>query len=127
MCRLRSSSAAATGARSGWDSRRAELLVPPLVRTLLHLLHFPSPTQPGLTPVAHHNLRKSGRPDLRRGEVELRSNPGEGAQVPREASPVTRAFSATSPYGRGVAPPMPLVDEVPLDDWAERIIAARRR
>jgi error-prone DNA polymerase len=62
-----------------------------------------------------------------RGEVGLRSNPGEGGQVPREASPLTRAFSATSPYGRGVAPPMPSVDEVQLDDWAERIVAARNR
>src|SRR5579883_2043572 len=47
-----------------------------------------------------------------RGEVDLLpaihsivgSKSGEGFQVPREASPLTRASGATSPYGRGVAP-----------------------
>jgi error-prone DNA polymerase len=58
-----------------------------------------------------------------RGEVDLRSKSGEGAQVSRESAPLTRAFGATSPYGRGVALPMP---QQP-DDWAERIVAARAR
>ena len=56
------------------------------------------------------------------GEVDLRSKSGEGAQVPRETLPLTRAFSATSPYGRDVAPP-----EYETDDWADRIVAARNR
>ncbi|MCK1738127.1 error-prone DNA polymerase [Bradyrhizobium sp. 138] len=56
-----------------------------------------------------------------RGEVDLRSKSGEGAQVPRETVLLTRAFGATSPYGRGVAPPMPQLD------WADRIVAARTR
>jgi error-prone DNA polymerase len=33
----------------------------------------------------------------------------------------------TSPYGRGVAPPMPQRDYAKPDDWAERIVAARQR
>jgi error-prone DNA polymerase len=74
-----------------------------------------------------------------RGEVDLRSKSGEGAQVPRESAPLTRAgachrarlwrdpLGATSPYGRGVAPPMPQHDDAKMDDWAERIVAARKR
>jgi error-prone DNA polymerase len=62
-----------------------------------------------------------------RGEVDLRSKSGEGAQVPRETSPLTRASGATSPYGRGVAPPIPQHDDAELDDWADRIVAARNR
>jgi error-prone DNA polymerase len=62
-----------------------------------------------------------------RGEVDLRSKSGEGAQVPRERAPLTRAFGATSPYGRGVAPPMPQHDDAEMEDWAERIVAARQR
>ncbi|WP_298252387.1 error-prone DNA polymerase [Bradyrhizobium sp.] len=57
-----------------------------------------------------------------RGEVDLRSKSGEGAQVLRETLPLTRASGATSPYGRGVAPP-----EHEIDDWADRIVAARNR
>ena len=64
-----------------------------------------------------------------RGEVDLllamrsivECKSGEGAQVPRETAPLTRAFRATSPYGRGVARPMP------QQDWADRIVAARNR
>ncbi len=33
----------------------------------------------------------------------------------------------TSPYGRGVAPPMPQHDHAKAEDWAERIVAARQR
>jgi error-prone DNA polymerase len=33
----------------------------------------------------------------------------------------------TSPYGRGVAPPMPQHDDAEMDDWAARIVAARER
>jgi error-prone DNA polymerase len=33
----------------------------------------------------------------------------------------------TSPYGRGVAPPMPQPDDAEMDDWAARIVAARKR
>jgi error-prone DNA polymerase len=33
----------------------------------------------------------------------------------------------TSPYGGGVAPSMPQHDYTKMDDWAERIVAARRR
>src|SRR5262249_50659627 len=70
-----------------------------------------------------------------RGEVGLRlalrsigqCNPGEGAQVPRGTSPLTRVFDATSPYGRGEAPPTPLSDEIQINDWAARIVAARAR
>ena len=62
-----------------------------------------------------------------RGEVDLRSKSGEGAQVPRESAPLTRAFSATSPYGRGVAPPIPQHDDAKAEDWAMRIVAARKR
>jgi error-prone DNA polymerase len=62
-----------------------------------------------------------------RGEVDLRSKSGEEAQVPRESAPLTRAFGATSPYGRGVAPSMPQHDDVKMEDWAERIVAARAR
>jgi error-prone DNA polymerase len=62
-----------------------------------------------------------------RGEVDLRSKSGEGAQVPRGSAPLTRAFGATSPYGRGVASPMPEHDDAKMDDWAERIVAARQR
>jgi error-prone DNA polymerase len=62
-----------------------------------------------------------------RGEVDLRSKSGEGAQVPRESAPLTRAFGATSPDGRGVAPPLPQHDYAKMDNWAERIIAARKR
>jgi len=61
-----------------------------------------------------------------RGEVDLRSKSGEGVQVPRESAPLTRAFGATSPYGRGVAPSMPH-DDAEVDDWAESIVAARKR
>jgi error-prone DNA polymerase len=59
-----------------------------------------------------------------RGEVDLRSKSGEGAQVPRETAPLTRAFGATSPYGRGGIPPMP---QEATTDWADRIVAARAR
>ena len=62
-----------------------------------------------------------------RGEVDLRSKSGEGAQVPRKTSPLTRASGATSPYGRGVAPPVPQLDDAEIDDWADRIVAARNR
>jgi error-prone DNA polymerase len=62
-----------------------------------------------------------------RGEVDLRSKSGEGAQVPRETAPLTRRFAPTSPYGRGVAPPMPQLDETKTTDWADRIVAARNR
>jgi error-prone DNA polymerase len=62
-----------------------------------------------------------------RGEVDLRSKSGEGTQVPRESAPLTRAFGATSPYGRGVTPPLPQRDDAKVDDWAERIVAARTR
>jgi len=70
-----------------------------------------------------------------RGEVDLplamrsivQSKSGEGAQVPREPTPLTRAFSATSPHGRGGALPMPQHDDVETDDWAARIVAARAR
>ncbi|RZN15049.1 error-prone DNA polymerase [Bradyrhizobium sp. Leo121] len=66
-----------------------------------------------------------------RGEVDLHMTmckSGEGAQVPRETAPLTRAgachrarlrrdpLGATSPYGRG--------EEI---DWADRIVAARQR
>jgi error-prone DNA polymerase len=52
------------------------------------------------------SLVESARPRSRttspqRGEVDLRSKSGEGAQVPRESAPLTRAFGATSPDGRG--------------------------
>jgi error-prone DNA polymerase len=78
------------------------------------------------------SLVESARPRSRttspqRGELDLRSKSGEGAQVPRESGPLTRAFGATSPYGRGVAPPMPQHDDAKMDDWAERIVAARMR
>jgi len=59
-----------------------------------------------------------------RGEVDLRSKSGEGAQVPRETAP---AFGATSPCGRGVALPMPRHGDAKAEDWADRIIAARNR
>jgi error-prone DNA polymerase len=82
-----------------------------------------------------------------RGEVDLhlamqsivQSKSGEGVQVPRERAPLTRAgachrarlwrdpLGATSPYGRGVIPPMPQHDGAKMDDWAERIVAARTR
>jgi error-prone DNA polymerase len=76
-----------------------------------------------------------------RGEVDLHDQckSGEGAQVPRETVPLTRAgachraalradpLGATSPYGRGKAPPMPRPDEATMDDWAARIVAARKR
>jgi error-prone DNA polymerase len=62
-----------------------------------------------------------------RGEVDLRSKSGEGAPVPRETAPLTRRFAPTSPYGRGVAPPMPQLDETKTTDWADRIVAARNR
>ena len=62
-----------------------------------------------------------------RGEVDLRSKSGEGAQVPRESAPLTRAFGATSPYGRGVAPPMLQHDDAKTEDWTDRIVAARTR
>ncbi|MGY3623000.1 error-prone DNA polymerase [Bradyrhizobium sp. USDA 10063] len=55
-----------------------------------------------------------------RGEVDLHMamcKSGEGAQVPRETVPLTRAFGATSPYGRGEE----------TNDWADRIVAARQR
>jgi error-prone DNA polymerase len=57
----------------------------------------------------------------------VRCKSGEGAQVPRESAPLTRAFGATSPYGRGVAPPTPQHDDAEINDWAERIVAARER
>ncbi len=68
----------------------------------------------------------------RRGEVDLplamrsivQDKSGEGEQVPRETAPLTRAFGATSPYGRGVPPPMSQLEE---DDWADRIVKARAR
>jgi error-prone DNA polymerase len=64
-----------------------------------------------------------------RGEVDLllamrsivECKSGEGAQVRPATGPLTRAFGATSPYGRGVAPP------TPQQDWADRIVAARNR
>ena len=59
-----------------------------------------------------------------RGEVDLHSKSGEGARVPRETLPLTRASGATSPYGRGGTPPL---SEQEADDWAERIVAARAR
>ena len=70
-----------------------------------------------------------------RGEVDLhlamqsivQCKSGEGAQVPRESAPLTRAFGATSPYGRGVAPPMPQHDDAKTEDWTDRIVAARTR
>ncbi|WP_407175843.1 error-prone DNA polymerase [Bradyrhizobium sp. STM 3562] len=71
-----------------------------------------------------------------RGEVDLplamrsivQCKSGEGAQVPREAAPLTRAFGATSPYGRGAAPSMPQLDESKMEeDWADRIVKARAR
>ena len=68
-----------------------------------------------------------GATSPQRGEVDLRSKSGEGAQVPRERGPLTRAFGATSLYGRGVTPPVPRNDDVKPDDWAERIVAARTR
>jgi error-prone DNA polymerase len=61
----------------------------------------------------------------RGGEVDLRSKSGEGAQVPRETSPLTRASGATSPYGRGMTPL--LREQGEGDDWADRIVAARQR
>jgi error-prone DNA polymerase len=71
--------------------------------------------------------RRSRITSPQRGEVDLRSKSGEGAQVPRETAPLTRAFGATSPYGRGVAPPMTLRDDAKKEDWADRIVAARNR
>jgi error-prone DNA polymerase len=62
-----------------------------------------------------------------RGEVGLRSNPGEGAQVSQESVTPHPALRADLSQGRGEEPPMPSVDEIQLDDWAERIIAARNR
>jgi len=62
-----------------------------------------------------------------RGEVDLRSKSGEGTQVPRETASLTRAFGATSPYGRGVAPSVLQLDATKTDDWADRIVAARAR
>jgi error-prone DNA polymerase len=70
-----------------------------------------------------------------RGEVDLhlamqsivQCKSGEGAQVPRESAPLTHAFGATSPYGRGVAPSMPQHDYAKMEGWAERIVAARER
>ena len=38
-----------------------------------------------------------------------------------------KRIRSTSPYGRGVAPPMPQQDDAKIDDWAERIVAARKR
>ncbi|MBI5261970.1 MAG: error-prone DNA polymerase [Bradyrhizobium sp.] len=73
-------------------------------------------------PVSPRSRPTSPRP----GEVDLRSKSGEGAQVPRETVPLTRAFGATSPYGRGVAPP-PQHEDAKTTDWADRIVAARRR
>src|SRR5882724_11708320 len=90
------------------------------------------------------SLIESARPRSRttspqRGEVDLRSKSGERAQVPRERAPLTRAgachrarlwrdpLGATSPHGRGVAPPMPQHDDAKTEDWAERIVAARMR
>jgi error-prone DNA polymerase len=57
----------------------------------------------------------------------LRGKSGEGAQVHRETLPLTRASGATSPYKRGVAPPMLQHDDAEMDDWADRIVAARER
>jgi error-prone DNA polymerase len=62
-----------------------------------------------------------------RGEVDLRSKSGEGAQVSRALEPLTRRFAPTSPYGRGGAPPMLQHDDTKSEDWAERIVAARQR
>jgi error-prone DNA polymerase len=62
-----------------------------------------------------------------RGEVDLRSKSGEGAQVSRALKPLTRRFAPTSPYGRGVTPPTPQHDDTKPEDWAERIVAARQR
>src|SRR5581483_11075167 len=62
-----------------------------------------------------------------RGEVGLRSNPGEGAQVPRESVTPHPALRADLSQGGGVAPPMPQSGEILVDDWAARIVAARKR
>src|SRR5665213_2077883 len=62
-----------------------------------------------------------------RGEVDLRSKSGEGAQVSRALEPLTRRFAPTSPYGRGGTPPTPQHDDTKPEDWAERIVAARQR
>jgi len=62
-----------------------------------------------------------------RGEVGWRSHPGDGAQVPRESVTPHPALRADLSQGRGEAPPMPLLDKVEVDDWAERIVAARKR
>src|SRR5246127_2640110 len=62
-----------------------------------------------------------------RGEVDLRSKSGEGAQVPREIKPLTRAFGATSPYGRGEAASLPRHEGTKTTDWADRIVSARAR
>jgi error-prone DNA polymerase len=50
--------------------------------------------------------------------------PVEKASLVTLVSPKTRF---TSLYGRGVAPPLPRLDEVIVDDWAARIVAARKR
>jgi error-prone DNA polymerase len=72
-------------------------------------------------------LPRSRTTSPQRGEVDLRSKSGEGDQVPRESAPLTRAFGATAPHGRGVALPMPQHDDAEMTDWAARIVAARAR
>ncbi|HKU09235.1 MAG TPA: error-prone DNA polymerase, partial [Bradyrhizobium sp.] len=52
---------------------------------------------------------------LKRSQALLR---GESMALPQ---------APTSPYGRGEAPSMPRLDEVTIDDWASRIVAARNR
>jgi error-prone DNA polymerase len=82
--------------------------------------HWLDPDEEGLKKIQASFRALNTSPQ--RGEVDLRSKSGEGAQVPRGSAPLTRAFGATSPYGRGVAPPMPQ-----QEDWADRIVAARNR
>jgi hypothetical protein len=53
----------------------------PRVHTAPHTaLSVPSPTQPGSTPVAHHESRKSNRPDLHAGEGTQRLRGKTGPQ-----------------------------------------------
>ena len=68
----------------------------------------PSPTKPGSTPVSHDGLRKSGRPDLRRGATrEARAESvgvrGYGLSISKNPSPEDFAtlVSDLSREGRG--------------------------
>src|SRR6516164_436763 len=56
---------------------------------------------------------------LKRIQQSFRNEPVVVSMLPQARS--------SSPMGRGVAPPMPRLDEVEVDDWAARIVAARRR